>query len=89
MRKESRQFFENLLHAPSLSGFEQPLQRVVRDWVSPFADQVTTDVNGNVIAALNSTGSPRVMLAGHCDQIGLMIQHITDEGYVQFLPCVG
>lgn len=84
MRKESRDFLEGLLNAPSLSGYEQPLQRVVRAWVSEYADEVTTDVNGNVIAALNPQGSPRVMLAGHCDQIGLMVQHVTDDGFLQF-----
>jgi endoglucanase len=84
VRKESHAFLESLINAPSMSGFEQPLQRVVREWIAPYADTVTTDVNGNVIAALNPTGSPRVMLAGHCDQIGLMVQHITDEGFLQF-----
>jgi endoglucanase len=84
VRKESREFLEKLINAPSMSGSEQPLQRVVREWVKPYADAVATDVNGNVIAALNPSGSPRVMLAGHCDQIGLMVQHITDEGFIQF-----
>ena len=84
MRKESRDFLEQLLNAPSLSGYEQPLQRVVRSWVGQYADEVTTDVSGNVIAALNPSGFPRVMLAGHCDQIGLMVQHVTDDGFLQF-----
>lgn len=84
MRKESLAFLEALVSTPSPSGFEQPVQRVIRDYVSPFADQVSVDVNGNLAAALNPDGYPRVMLAGHCDQIGFMVQHIADDGCVHF-----
>jgi endoglucanase len=82
-------FLKALLEAPSPSGYEQPAMRVVRDYVSPFADEVKTDVHGNVIAALNPGGSPRVMLAGHCDQIGMMVRFITDEGYIHFAAIGG
>lgn len=84
MTKDSRSFLEALMAAPSPSGFEQPAQRVVRERVAAWADEVRTDVHGNVIAVKNPGGSPRVMLAGHCDQIGFMVQHITDEGYLKF-----
>lgn len=84
MRKESLSFLEEIMGIPSPSGFEQPVQRVVRKWAAKYADEVKTDVHGNVIAALNPQVTPRVMLAGHCDQIGLMVQHITDEGFVHF-----
>ena len=70
--------------APSPSGFEQPAQRVVRERMGAWAEEVRTDVHGNVIAVKNPGGSPRVMLAGHCDQIGFMVQHITDEGFLKF-----
>ena len=82
MRDDSLAFLRRLLEAPSPSGYERPAQDVVRDWVGSFADEVRTDVHGNVIAAVNPSGRPRVMLAGHCDQIGLMVQHIDDDGYL-------
>lgn len=82
MRDDSLAFLRRLLEAPSPSGYERPAQDVVRDWIGQFADGVRTDVHGNVIAALNPSGSPRIMLAGHCDQIGLMVQHIDDDGYL-------
>ena len=50
--------------------------------MKPFADSIETDVHGNVMVALNPQGSPRVMLAGHADQIGVMITYISDEGFV-------
>ena len=84
MRKESLAFLESLVSTPSPSGFEQPVQRVIRDYIGPFADEVTVDVNGNLTAALNPGGYPRVMLAGHCDQIGFMVQHLSDDGCVYF-----
>ncbi len=49
-----------------------------------FADGIETDVHGNVIVSLNPKGSPRVMLAGHCDQIGMMVRYINDGGYIFF-----
>ncbi len=89
MRKQSLDFLKALLQAPSPSGYEQPAMRVVRDYVKGFADEVKTDVHGNVVAALNPGGSPRVMLAGHCDQIGMMVQYVNDEGYVYFAAIGG
>jgi len=89
MRPESLQFLRNLIETPSPSGFEQPVQRVVRAYASAFADEVTTDVHGNVTAVLNPGGYPRVMLAGHCDQIGMMLTHVTDDGYLYFAAIGG
>jgi endoglucanase len=89
MRSESLDFLRSLVETPSPSGFEQPVQRLVRDYVAPFADEVRTDVHGNVIAVKNPGGYPRVMLAGHCDQIGMMIQHISEDGYLHFAAIGG
>jgi len=89
MRKDSLAFLEELVNAPSPSGFEQPAQAVLRAYVSQYADEVHTDVMGNVIAALNPQGKPRVMLAGHCDEIGFMVRYITDDGFLHFSPIGG
>src|SRR5207244_3303002 len=76
MHDASYTFLKNLLQTPSPSGFERPVQDVVRAWAKTHADEVRTDRHGNVIAVLHPGGQPRIMLAGHCDQIGLMVQHI-------------
>jgi len=52
--------------------------------MKPFANHIGTDVHGNVTVALNPEATPRVMLAGHCDQIGLMVNYIDGQGYVFF-----
>lgn len=88
MRKESLHFLRRLIETPSPSGFEQPVQRLVREYVAPYADEVRTDVHGNVIAVKNPGGYPRVMLAGHCDQIGMMVQHISEDGYI-YVAAIG
>jgi putative aminopeptidase FrvX len=82
MDSHSLQFLKDLLHTPSPSGYERPIQDVVRRFAAAFADEVSTDLHGNVAVAVNPTGSPRIMLAGHCDQIGLMVKHIDDKGFL-------
>jgi endoglucanase len=93
MDDASHAFLRRLLETPSPSGFEQPVQQVVREYARPFADEVTTDRHGNVIAARPTQGHdtrvPRVMLAGHCDQIGLMVQHIDGDGFLYVQPIGG
>jgi endoglucanase len=88
VRKESYEFLQKIQEAPSPSGFEQPVQRVVRERMKSFADTVETDVHGSVIAAVNPKGAPRVMLAGHCDQIGMMVKYVDDNGYL-FVSQIG
>jgi endoglucanase len=90
MRAESLAFLKELVEAPSPSGYEQPAARVFRDYVSPFADQVDTNVMGSVHALVRGTDDgPSVMLAGHIDEIGFMITYITDEGFCAFAPIGG
>ncbi len=79
---DSIEFLERLLNSPSPSGFEKPIQDEVRQFVSDFTSDVRTDLHGNVIAAKNSNASLRLMLAGHCDQIGMLISHIDDSGFL-------
>jgi tetrahedral aminopeptidase len=82
-------FFRTLLETPSPSGYEGNLQRFVRDYVKDFADDVRTDLHGNVIVVKNPAAPLRVMFAGHCDQIGLIVQHIDDDGFVYIQPIGG
>lgn len=75
-------FLKRLLATPSPSGYERPVQNVVREYLASFADQVSTDLHGNVIAAKNPAAKVRVMLAGHCDQIGMVVTHVNDNGFL-------
>jgi endoglucanase len=82
MDPSAKQFLIRLLETPSPSGYEERIQQVVRDYVKDFADDVSTDLHGNVIASRNPEASLRVMLAGHCDQIGLLVTQIDDNGFI-------
>jgi len=75
-------FLKRLLDTPAPSGFEGPAARVWREEASTFADRVTTDVAGNSMAEINPGGSPTIMLDGHIDEIGLIVQYIDDDGYI-------
>src|SRR5262249_20966301 len=89
MHENSLAFLKKLLLTPSPSGYERPIQDEVRSWSRKYADEVSTDRHGNVIAIRNPNGQPRIMLAGHCDQIGLMVQHIDDNGFLYVQPIGG
>lgn len=77
-----KKFLQDMLQTPSPSGYEGPVQEVVRRYASDFADQVTTDVHGNVVAVKNPGAPVRVMFAGHCDQIGLLVSQIDETGFI-------
>ncbi len=94
MNQKARQFLIDLLETPSPSGREEPVQEVVRSYAGQFADSVTTDVHGNVIAAVNVEAGERpdgckVLFAGHCDQIGLLVSHIDGKGFLWVQPLGG
>lgn len=82
MDPAAKEFLTDLLTTPSPSGFEKPVQDVVRAYVKSFADDVKTDLHGNVIACKNPGAPLRMMLAGHADQIGLIVSHIDSDGYI-------
>src|SRR6185503_18061780 len=73
MRDESLSFLRTLLNTPSPPGHEVRGQRVWLDYVSKYADETFTDAYGNAVATLNKGGSPRIMLAGHADEIGMTV----------------
>lgn len=89
MEVQSKDFLKKLFATPSPSGFEEPIQAVIRDYIAPCADAVRTDVHGNVMAVKNPESPFRVMLAGHCDQIGFIINYIDSDGFLYFLQLGG
>ena len=89
MRDERFRFLKELVEAPSPSGYEGPARAIWRREVEGVAEELRTDLHGNTIAALNPGGAPRVMLAGHIDEIGFMVTYIDDDGFVYFGPIGG
>ncbi|MEI7814555.1 MAG: M42 family metallopeptidase [Coriobacteriia bacterium] len=90
MHKKDLEFLSALVEAPSPSGFEQPAARVFRDRLTGVADVVETNVMGSVHALLKGIkGGVSVMLAGHIDEIGLMVNYVSKEGFISFAAIGG
>jgi endoglucanase len=88
MEQHAVDFLKRLLAIPSPSGDEAAAARLWREEAATFADHVATDVRGSTLAVLHG-GAPRVLLAGHIDEIGLMISYIDDEGFLTFAAIGG
>ncbi len=82
MESSAREFFETLLATPGVSGYEQKVQDEVRSYAADFTDSITTDLHGNVILCKNPDAKVRIMLAGHSDQIGLLVSQIDETGFL-------
>ncbi len=89
MDNQSFDILKELVETPSPSGFEQAAAAVWRREAARVADMVSGDVLGNAIAVRNPDGRPRVMLAGHLDEIGFMVRYIDEQGYLYFAPIGG
>jgi endoglucanase len=77
-----RKLLDELLRTPSPSGREQEIQRLIAERMSQVADSVEPDVHGNLILGINTGAPRRVLLDGHCDQIGFSVRHIDADGYL-------
>ena len=77
-------FLTELLHARSPSGYESEAQAVFDRHVQPAADSYAKDALGNRVATLNPSGDPVLMLAGHMDELGLIITYVNKDGYLYF-----
>ena len=84
MTDDAKSFFFELLDTPSPTGFETPGQRVWAEYVRNYADAVEADAYGTAWATLEGTAedAPRVMLDAHADEVGFMVRHITDKGFI-------
>jgi putative aminopeptidase FrvX len=82
MRDESLKFLQKLLNTPSPSGHESRGQKVWLEYAGKFADETFSDAYGNAVAVFNKGGSPRLMLAGHADEIGMVVNYINNDGFI-------
>jgi endoglucanase len=78
---------KRLSEAFGVSGFEDEIRAVIRAEIAGLFDEVSVDTLGNLITVRRGTGGgKRVMLAAHMDQIGLMVTHVDEKGYLRFAP---
>lgn len=89
MEKAEFEFLRDLLNTMSPSGYEEEASVLWKKKAGTFAEKMWTDLHGNSIAVVNEKGSPRVMLAGHIDEIGFLVKYIDDKGFISFAPIGG
>ena len=76
---------EKLCNARGVSGDEGEIRRIIKSEIEPYADSITTDMLGNLIAFKRGKDSPKkVMICAHMDEVGFIISEITDKGYLKF-----
>jgi tetrahedral aminopeptidase len=81
---------KRLCETPGVPGFERPIRAVVAAELRALASDVTVDAMGSVIGVrAGSTGSPRVLIAAHMDEIGFLVKHIDDKGFLRLQPLGG
>lgn len=80
---EMRELLKKLAEAHGVSGYESEIREIVEAEITPYVDEIKTDGLGNLIATRKGK-KPSVMIAAHLDEIGLMVKHIEDEGFLRF-----
>ena len=81
------ELLKSLTEAHGVPGYESEVRALLREYLEPLGT-VTQDKLGSLICRQDGDG-PRVMLAGHMDEIGFMIRYVTDEGFLKFLQLGG
>ena len=82
------ELLKKLSDAHGISGFEGNIRDIVKKELKGFVDELTEDSNGNLIAIRHGSGL-KVMIASHMDEIGFMVQYVTEKGFIKFVPIGG
>lgn len=79
------QMFKDLTDANGIAGNERAPREVMKKYIGPYADLVETDNLGSVIAKkVGDENGPKIMVAGHLDEVGFMVTQIDDKGFIKF-----
>lgn len=82
---ETLTMLKELTDAKGIPGNEREVRQVMKSYIEPFADEVTTDRLGSLIAKkTGAENGPKIMIAGHLDEVGFMVTQITDKGFIRF-----
>ncbi|MDD5706676.1 MAG: M42 family peptidase [Kiritimatiellae bacterium] len=82
-------FLKSLMALPTPSGWETDGMRLAASYLSSHADEISFDLHGNLHAVVNAGAPTRIMIEGHCDEIGLMVQYIDDDGFLSMTAIGG
>jgi putative aminopeptidase FrvX len=80
---------KRICEAPGVPGYEQKIRELVMKEIKPYVDSISVDNMGNVTAIKKGKSNKKVMIAAHMDEIGFMVNHIDDNGFLRFVPLGG
>lgn len=80
---------KKICETPGAPGFEQKVRELIMKEVRPLVDEVNVDAMGNVIAVKRGKTRKKVMVAAHMDEIGFIVTHVDDDGFLRFHPLGG
>ncbi len=83
------ELLKRLCETPGVSSREEPIRALVLETLRPLVDSVSVDAMGNVIGVKRGAGGPRVMVAAHMDEIGFLVKHVDDRGFLRLQPVGG
>lgn len=86
---DSFTLLEKLCNLPGVPGFEEPVREVIADIVRPWVDELRVDTLGNLLATRRGASEFTLMLDAHMDEIGFLVQHIDEQGFLRFTPMGG
>lgn len=76
---------KELTDAKGIPGNEREVREVMKKYITPYADEITTDGLGGLIAKKEGQANgPKIMLSGHLDEVGFMVKQIDDKGFIRF-----
>jgi endoglucanase len=81
---ETLKMLKDLTDAPGISGYEEPARRVMRRYLEPLGELLTDNLGSIIGRKVGQADGPKIVLAGHLDEIGFMVTRITDEGFLKF-----
>ncbi|GGK20163.1 peptidase M28 [Caldalkalibacillus thermarum] len=90
MDQELLHLYKRLTETPGAPGFEHEVRAIMREELSKYSDEIIQDNLGSIFGVKRGEEKgPRIMVAGHMDEVGFMVTHITDEGFIKFQPLGG
>jgi len=89
MKKLNLPLLEKICFVPGAPGFEEPIRELVLKELKSLVDEVSVDNMGNVLAVKKGTSRKKLMIAAHMDELGFIVHHIDDNGFIRFHPLGG
>ena len=80
---------KELTEASGVPGYETPVRSIIRRYLENYGDLSQDKIGSMICCKTGTSDKPRVMLAGHMDEIGFMVKQVTPEGFIKFLPLGG